>query len=267
MKPWQTALIAAGATGAAGVGIWYWMYRKREQELPPEAGPLPVAMPPPSSGSAVTGYVKGSPSTFPVESVGNGQVLRSDAAQAFLAMKRDAQRAGIALTATSGFRTNEQQQKLYDGYMQNLPGFNMAAKPGYSNHQSGISVDIGGVGGFNTPAYSWLKSNASRYGFVNDVRGEYWHWTFKGGGTMAVSGVTSTGLSGLGAVDAPSMGTGALLALVGVGAFIWFTREDEPTPESECEAAARRWKKTCLIEKKKKRTGASTPASSPAESA
>ncbi|HVG57619.1 MAG TPA: hypothetical protein VNA24_03635 [Hyalangium sp.] len=26
----------------------------------------------------------------------------------------------------------------------------------------------------------WLKNNASKYGFQNDVRGEYWHWTFKG---------------------------------------------------------------------------------------
>ncbi len=56
---------------------------------------------------------------------------------------------------------------------------NLAAKPGYSHHQNGISMDVGGIGGYNTKAYNWLKANASKYGFQNDVRGEFWHWTYK----------------------------------------------------------------------------------------
>ncbi|MEN9799809.1 MAG: hypothetical protein RL653_3506, partial [Pseudomonadota bacterium] len=55
----------------------------------------------------------------------------------------------------------------------------LAARPGYSNHQMGLSVDLGGIGGYGTRAYNWLKQNASRYGFVNDVGGEFWHWTYK----------------------------------------------------------------------------------------
>ena len=38
-------------------------------------------------------------------------------------------------------------------------------------------VDIGGYG---TKAYKCLQPNASRYGFVNDVKGELWHRTYRG---------------------------------------------------------------------------------------
>lgn len=41
-------------------------------------------------------------------------------------------------------------------------------------------MDIGGVRGYGTRAYTWLQANGARFGFVNDVRGEYWHWTYRG---------------------------------------------------------------------------------------
>jgi LAS superfamily LD-carboxypeptidase LdcB len=123
------------------------------------------------------GYVSGRPSQITLQSVGNGQYLRADAAKNFVAMQQAARQAGINLTATSGFRSMEQQRALYQRYL-NGTG-NLAARPGYSNHQGGVSMDIGGVGGYNTRTFNWLKANAGRFGFVNDVRGEYWHWTFK----------------------------------------------------------------------------------------
>jgi hypothetical protein len=138
-----------------------------------------VSQPPPSGGGKqVTAYVQGRPSTITVQPVGNGQYMRADAARNFKSMQAAAAQAGVNLSATSGFRTMAQQQALYQKYL-NGTG-NLAAKPGYSNHQNGISMDVGGVGGYNTKAYNWLKNNASKYGFQNDVRGEYWHWTFKG---------------------------------------------------------------------------------------
>jgi LAS superfamily LD-carboxypeptidase LdcB len=39
---------------------------------------------------------------------------------------------------------------------------------------------MAGVNGYGTAAYRWLANNARRYGFVNDVRGESWHWTYRG---------------------------------------------------------------------------------------
>ncbi|MBI3182107.1 MAG: D-alanyl-D-alanine carboxypeptidase family protein [Myxococcales bacterium] len=129
-------------------------------------------------GKRVQAYVNGRPTTITVASVGNGEYMRTDAAKAFLAMQQAARRAGISLPALSGFRTMAEQQTLYQKYL-NGTG-NLAARPGYSNHQNGISMDIGNVGGYGTATYRWLQQNASRFGFANDVRGEYWHWTFRG---------------------------------------------------------------------------------------
>lgn len=53
-------------------------------------------------------------------------------------------------------------------------GFPVAASPGYSNHGEGISVDI-----YPDSMQSWMRSNAGRYGWVNDVPSESWHWTYK----------------------------------------------------------------------------------------
>jgi LAS superfamily LD-carboxypeptidase LdcB len=131
----------------------------------------------------VTGYVNGRPASVSLAPVGNNQMMREDAARAFLAMQAAAKAAGFDFPAVSGFRSMEQQQSLYQRWLAGTG--NMAAKPGFSNHQGGVSVDIGNVGGFNTPAYRWLASNASRFGFVNDVAGEHWHWTFRTTGSRA----------------------------------------------------------------------------------
>jgi lysozyme family protein len=129
------------------------------------------------NGKQVQAYVNGRPSNITVHDVGNGQFMRADAGKAFKAMQQAARAAGVNLSATSGFRTHAQQQALYQKYL-NGTG-NLAAKPGYSNHQNGISMDVGGINGYGTAAYSWMKANAGKYGFVNDVAGEFWHWTYK----------------------------------------------------------------------------------------
>lgn len=135
-------------------------------------------LPPVGGGMQVTGYVNGSPRTISISSVGNGKYLRTDAAARFNAMKAEAARAGVSLSVNSGFRTMEQQRYLYNLYLQGRG--NLAARPGYSNHQGGLSADINMPGGYSGSTYRWLRANAGRYGFVNDVGGEPWHWTFRG---------------------------------------------------------------------------------------
>lgn len=156
------------ADGVVGPKTWAALKGTGGVSTPPATG----------GGKTVTAYISGKPSTITVQPVGNGQYMRADAAKNFKAMQAAAAKAGIKLTATSGFRTMEQQKVLYQKYL-NGTG-NLAAKPGYSNHQGGVSMDIGGVNGYNTKAYNWLKSNAAKYGFKNDVSTEYWHFTFKG---------------------------------------------------------------------------------------
>jgi peptidoglycan hydrolase-like protein with peptidoglycan-binding domain len=123
------------------------------------------------------GYINGVARNITVTPVGNGEYMRTDAARAFLKMQASAKRAGISLSATSGFRTMAEQKHLY-ALWQAGQG-NLAARPGFSNHQGGIAMDVGGVNGYHTSAYNWLSRNAKRFGFVNDVGGEYWHWTYK----------------------------------------------------------------------------------------
>ncbi len=119
-------------------------------------------------------YHRGRPRRIKVVPVGGGQYLAAHVAPRYLAMIRAARRAGVRLTHTSGFRTHYQQQVLYRRY-----GSGRAAPPGHSNHQQGLSMDIGNIGGYGTRAYRWLSQNARKFGFVNDVRGEFWHWTYR----------------------------------------------------------------------------------------
>ncbi len=123
-------------------------------------------------------YVNGRRTSINVASVGNGKVMRSDAATSFNQMRRAALAEGVTIGARSAFRTNAEQAELYRRY-QNGTG-NLAAPPGYSNHQGGISVDVQNATTRSSAEYRWLRDNASRFGFVNDVPSEPWHWTYRG---------------------------------------------------------------------------------------
>lgn len=131
---------------------------------PTSAGPTRVA----------NAYRNGRATTVRLAPVGNGQYLAVEAAGKYKQMLAAARAAGVSLSSTSGFRTHAQQAALFRRY-----GAGRAARPGYSNHQQGLSMDIGGVRSYGTRAYKWLQANAGRFGFVNDVRGEYWHWTYR----------------------------------------------------------------------------------------
>ena len=58
---------------------------------------------------------------------------------------------------------------------------NYAAKPGYSNHQSGKAIDISGINRENDTSalFKWLQKNAATYQFENYIK-ECWHWNYVG---------------------------------------------------------------------------------------
>jgi LAS superfamily LD-carboxypeptidase LdcB len=74
----------------------------------------------------------------------------------------------------SGYRTYGEQAALYQAY-RNGTG-NLAAAPGRSTHGLGLSADIQVT---DPGKLRWLRANAGRYGFVNDVPSEAWHWTWR----------------------------------------------------------------------------------------
>ncbi|MBD9381343.1 D-alanyl-D-alanine carboxypeptidase family protein [Achromobacter sp. ACM02] len=111
-----------------------------------------------------------------VDSTTEIERLSIDTVTPYLEMVGKAKSSGVNLTINSGFRSYPEQKMLWDGYVKRLPGFNLAAKPGNSNHQNGIAIDIAVAGADGNEVYEWLKQNAPRFGFVRTVSGEPWHW-------------------------------------------------------------------------------------------
>lgn len=97
----------------------------------------------------------------------------------FLDMQAAAAAEGVALHINSGFRTYGEQKALYEAYKKGVAGANLAAKPGTSNHQNGIALDIQVSGGAGSPQYDWLAERATTFGFVRTVRSEPWHWEYR----------------------------------------------------------------------------------------
>ncbi|MFF0904724.1 UNVERIFIED_CONTAM: D-alanyl-D-alanine carboxypeptidase family protein [Kocuria sp. CPCC 205316] len=112
----------------------------------------------------------------PLEAVG-GQLLRADAAAAFRRMQRSAAADGAPLTAVSGYRSYTTQASLYRHYVA-LYGQAQAdlisARPGHSEHQTGLVMDIGDPSGEcglqscfeDTPAGAWAREHAHEHGFI-----------------------------------------------------------------------------------------------------
>ncbi|MCU1574387.1 MAG: hypothetical protein JWO93_2469 [Micrococcaceae bacterium] len=106
-----------------------------------------------------------------------GQVMRAEAAAAMQALLRAASADGVAMTAVSGFRSYETQAALYSSYVAmygQAAADLISARPGFSEHQTGLVLDIGNPNGAcglqpcfaGTPAGAWAAANAFRFGFV-----------------------------------------------------------------------------------------------------
>ncbi len=121
--------------------------------------------------------------------------IAKQASEMAAALKADATAKGYDYTASIGFRTYEQQKCIYDYYISGNKGcsvFNSrppdAARPGYSNHQMGYSIDLESgyscssrTYGANAKANAWLDANMKTYGFSRDVGcGDWGHFTNKG---------------------------------------------------------------------------------------
>jgi len=123
-------------------------------------------------------------------SVGNGQVMRNDAAVRFRSLqeRRFRDTGKRDLVALEGLRSLERQWELWNarqaylGYLAGgayAPQANLAAYPGTSKHGKGIAVDIDTPGNSYTSELSlWLDQNAHKDGFKRTVPGEPWHYDF-----------------------------------------------------------------------------------------
>ncbi len=117
-----------------------------------------------------------------IEIVGADHALKyisDEVAEPYLSLVHAAAADGVPMPLRSGFRTYPKQQYLYNGYKNNQPGFNLAAKPGFSNHQDGFAYDFVISGYEENARYAWLKAHAPSHGFVRTVNKEPWHWEYR----------------------------------------------------------------------------------------
>ena len=130
------------------------------------------------SPQVVTGYSNGTPKDITVVEI-DAKPVELATANAYAQMQAAAADDGIDIRVLSGFRSQGEQQYLYDCYMNcNCNNCNLAAYPGHSNHQSGLALDL------NTQTYGvlhWLNRNGARFGFMRTVPSEDWHWEYFGG--------------------------------------------------------------------------------------
>ena len=100
----------------------------------------------------------------------------------------DAEKNGMCLVVSSGYRSEEEQEKIKEKYG------DLAEEPGKSEHHTGLAVDFVGCPMTNfkrddtaerlelskpfeeLPEYEWLKKNAKNYGFKQTYKNETWHW-------------------------------------------------------------------------------------------
>jgi len=154
-------------------------------------GHLPYAQSEPNLMMLIGSYATGGEQRF--------EFLHPEAGKALMKMIYAAREEGVWIVPVSGFRTLEQQQKLFQDQIKRRGSPQEAAKvsapPGHSEHHTGFAVDLAD-GKFpkqdvtyvfeQTDTYRWLTRRAREFGFemsftANNSQGvsfEPWHWRY-----------------------------------------------------------------------------------------
>lgn len=128
-----------------------------------------------------------------------GNRLRKIALDAYINMYNAAKEDNINLIINSSYRDYEKQNNIYEDYKNwygTIKADKQAARPGYSEHQTGLAIDVFTLdnqlsGTFkDSTGYAWLKNNAYKYGFIErypegkeyltGYEFESWHWRYVG---------------------------------------------------------------------------------------
>ncbi len=125
--------------------------------------------------------------------------LRKIALDAYINMYNAAKDDGIKLIINSSYREYEKQESIYEDYKNwygEIKADKQAARPGYSEHQTGLAIDVFTIDNQlaktfkDSKGYEWLKNNAYKYGFIErypenkeyltGYEFESWHWRYVG---------------------------------------------------------------------------------------
>lgn len=138
------------------------------------------------------------PQTYSWGELGS-QRVREVAYNAFLDMWHAAEQEGYYLMINSSYRSYQDQEAVYNNYKSSSGqkyADSIAARPGSSEHQTGLAIDIFSKTNTNrnsftdSPEAKWLEDNAHIYGFILrypedkvDITGynyESWHYRYVG---------------------------------------------------------------------------------------
>lgn len=132
--------------------------------------------------------------------------MRSNAAGSYEVMYAAAKADGVSLVIQSAYRSYNNQVGVYNGWVSRLGQEKadlQSARPGHSEHQIGLSVDIAAGNGTctiaecfaDTPEGRWLTEHAWEYGWIlrypkglthiTGYKYEPWHWRYVGRGLAA----------------------------------------------------------------------------------
>lgn len=131
---------------------------------------------------------------------GNGELIRNDVFQNLNKLIRSGASQSINLRVISGYRSYDYQAGVYDSFaaQDGQKAESYSARPGYSEHQTGLAADLGNSDGAcdldkcfgETASGRWLAVNAHKYGFIiryqagkeniTGYQAEPWHLRYVG---------------------------------------------------------------------------------------
>jgi D-alanyl-D-alanine carboxypeptidase len=135
--------------------------------------------------------------TIPIAYAYSGVEASEQGLEYYKEMHNAAKKEGINLVISSAYRSYDEQQETYDEY-EKIKGDKIdtyAARPGHSEHQTGLAFDILTLGvkttEFDTTKeFNWLQENSYKYGFIlrypkgkESITGfdyESWHYRYVG---------------------------------------------------------------------------------------
>ena len=122
--------------------------------------------------------------------------LNQETYNAFIELYNAASNEGLGLVINSAYRSYQDQTELNDFYFKHYGQSYIdkyVAKPGFSEHQTGLCFDIGSTTSnvfANSKEYPWMLENAYKYGFIQRFPSEYeditgfrsesWHFRYVG---------------------------------------------------------------------------------------
>ena len=129
----------------------------------------------------------------------NSNSLNKEAYEAIKKLIIDADKLGYNIRINYSYRDYETQEGIYNGYKESKGveyADSYAARAGFSEHQTGYSVDVGvqskySNGSFkSSKEYTWMKDNSYKYGYIlrypegkENITGysfEPWHYRYVG---------------------------------------------------------------------------------------